>query len=318
MSDPNITPRSWAMVGGLGLIWGATFLFIEIALQGITPFWLAAARIVFATALTCVIWLLRGGRFFLTEARPWLPVLVVGALSSAVPFMLLSWGQQYTTSGFAGVCMAAVALMVLPLSHYFVPGERLTPRRTLGFVIGFAGVLVLIGGQALTSTGAALEPLGRLACLGAAGCYAISSVTMRRLPPVDPIGLAAVPLMVGCALVVPLAFVVEGLPPRPDGQTLAILALLGLVPTAGANLLRVLVIRSVGPVFMSLTNYQVPMWSVILGVVILGEPLRPSLLAALGLILIGLALSQWGALMRLFGRGGPATRPPITTQTPPG
>ncbi|MGC9370254.1 MAG: DMT family transporter [Paracoccaceae bacterium] len=297
---PEITPRSWLMVGTLGLVWGATFLVIEIALRGITPFWLAAGRIGFAAALMALVWGLRGGRLFLTEERSWGPVIVIGAGSSAVPFMLLSWGQQYVTSGFAGVSMAAIALMVLPLAHFFVPGERLTRRKLAGFAIGFAGVVVLIGGQAFESTGAGLEPFGRVACLSAAGCYAVCSVLTRRLPPVDSIGLAAVLLLVGAAIVLPVAWAVEGPPPLPPRETLLALAVLGLLPTAGANLLRVLVIRSAGPTFMSLTNYQVPLWSVTFGALILGEPLPPSLLAALALILAGVGLSQWGAIRRLF------------------
>ncbi|EBA09877.1 hypothetical protein SSE37_08713 [Sagittula stellata E-37] len=290
------------MVGSLGLVWGATFLFIEIALHGITPFWLAAYRIGFAALLTLAVWALRGGGLWLTEARNWPSLILIGVLSSGLPFMLLGWGQQYATSGFAGVSMAAVALMVLPLAHFLVPGERMTARRAVGFAVGFVGVVVLIGPEALQASGNAMEPWGRLACLGAACCYAVSSVTMRRLPPIDAIGLAAVPLVVGALFVLPVAWAQEGPPPLPHGQTLAILAVLGLLPTAGANLLRVLVIRSAGPVFMSLTNYQVPLWSVALGVIVLGEPLHASLLVALVLILAGVFLSQWGALKRLFLR----------------
>jgi len=299
---PTITRASWLMILALGLTWGATFMVIEIALRGITPFWLAAARIGFAATLMTAVWLARGGRLFLEPVRDWPAMVVIGALSSAVPFMLLSWGQQYTTSGFAGVSMAAVALMVLPLAHFLVPGERMTLRRTAGFVIGFVGVVVLIGAQAFSSTGASLEPFGRLACLGAAGCYAVSSVLMRRLPAIDPIGLATVLLIIGAMMVIPAAWIVEGPPPPVDGQTLAVLAVLGLVPTAGANILRVMVIRTAGPTFMSLTNYIVPVWSVILGALVLSEPLPPSLLWAMVLILAGVFLSQWGALKRLFSR----------------
>lgn len=299
---PDITAKSWGIVLTLGLIWGATFMLIEVALKGITPFWLAAGRITFATALTLVIWQLRGGRLWTGARRAWGPLIVVGVLSTAVPFMALSWGQQFVTSGFAGVSMAAVALMVLPLAHVFIPGERMTLRRVAGFVIGFVGVVILLGGQALNSSGAALETAGRIACLGAAACYAVSSVMMRRLPPIDPIGLSAIPLLFGACFVVPMAWIAEGPPPLPDGSTLLILALLGLVPTAGANLLRVVLIRSAGPVFMSLVNYQVPLWSVALGVLFLGEPARASLLVALVFILAGVFLSQWGALRRLFVR----------------
>ncbi|WP_425039294.1 DMT family transporter [Primorskyibacter sp. S187A] len=303
--SPDISIKDWLMVAALGLTWGGTFLVIELALEGITPFWLAAARIGFAALLMCLIWRVMGGKLWrVPEVGPaaWGQLLTVGLLSSAVPFMLLSWGQQYVTSGFAGVSMAAVALIVLPLAHFLVPGERMTLRRALGFVIGFVGVVILIGGQAFEATGAALETPGRLACLGAAACYAISSVTLRRMPEIDPIGVSAILLVIGAIVVIPTAWIVEGPPPLPDLRTILILAFLGLVPTAAANLLRTLVIQSAGPVFMSLVNYQVPVWSVVLGALILSEPLPSSLLLALTLILAGVGLSQYGALKRLFSR----------------
>ncbi|MEP2891459.1 DMT family transporter [Tateyamaria sp.] len=302
--NPNITWVSWLMVATLGLTWGATFLVTEVALEGITPFWLAALRVVFAVVLMVPIWQWRGAVLF--DAPPSrdvkIAVLAIGGFSTAIPFMLLAWGQQYVTGGFAGVSMASVALIVLPLAHFLVPSERLTWRRSLGFVIGFVGVCVLIGGQAFESTGAGLETAGRIACVAAACCYGISSVLMRRLPKVDAIGLSTILLIIAAVITVPIALIQEGLPPLPDTKTIVVIATLGLVPTAAANMLRVLVIRSAGPVFMSLTNYQVPLWSVIMGALFLAEPLPPSLLLAMVLILIGVGLSQYGALRRLFGR----------------
>lgn len=303
---PNITYKSWLMVGVLAFVWGGTFMVTEIALTGITPFWLAASRIGFAAIVMVVIWGFRG--FTLFEKPPTINRIVtmifIGGLSGAIPFTLLAWGQQYVTSGFAGVSMASTALIILPLAHFFVPGEALTLRRMLGFGVGFCGVVILIGGQAFESTGAALETPGRLACILAASCYATSSILMRRLPAIDPIGLATVLLLIGSAMIVPTAFVVEGPPPMPATDILLVLLFLGLVPTAMANVMRVLVVRSAGPVFMSLVNYQVPVWSVVLGALVLSEPLPPSLLLAMCLILAGLGVSQYGALRRLFGRNG--------------
>ena len=226
--------------------------------------------------------------------------MAIGVLSSALPFSLLSWGQTHVTSGFAGVSMASIALLVLPLSHFFVPGEKMTLRRTIGFLIGFGGVALLIGPEALAPSGSDMELLGRVFCVLAASCYAISSVIIRRLPPIDPLGLAAIPLIIGAITSLCFALTIEGPPPAISTNTLWIILYLGLVPTAGANLLRILTIRSAGPVFMSLTNYQVPLWSVILGIVILGEAPRQNLFLAMTLILIGLCLSQYGALKRLF------------------
>lgn len=299
---PEITYKSWLMVAVLALVWGGTFMVTEVALKGIPPFWLAASRIGFATLVMVLVWSFRGFSLFhspLTKGQVAL-LIVIGGFSSTLPFALLAWGQQHVTSGFAGISMASAALIVLPLAHFLVPGEQITWRSAVGFVIGFCGVVVLIGSQAFESTGANLEILGRIACVSAAACYAISSIMLRRLPDVDAIGLAAVLLLVGACFSIPLAFLAEGHPKIPNSQTLMVLAFLGLVPTAAANFLRVLVVRSAGPVFMSLVNYQVPLWAVILGALILSEPLPPSLIYAMALILAGLAISQYSVLRRLF------------------
>ena len=298
--QPDITWRNWLMVAALGLIWGSSFMVVEVALTGISPFWLAASRVTFGTLLTVLVWMISGRRFFLTDKTAWPSIVAIGVLSSALPFSLLSWGQTHVTSGFAGVSMASIALLVLPLSHFFVPGEQMTLRRTIGFSIGFGGVALLIGPEALAPSGSDMELWGRVVCVLAASCYAISSVIIRRLPPIDPLGLAAIPLIIGAITSLSFALTVEGPPPAISTDTLWIILYLGLVPTAGANLLRILTIRSAGPVFMSLTNYQVPLWSVILGIVILGEAPRQNLFLAMTLILIGLCLSQYGALKRLF------------------
>ncbi|WP_291737382.1 EamA family transporter [Leisingera sp. F5] len=300
---PGIAPRYWMMIAALGFVWGATFLLIKLALEGITPFWLAAGRIGFAALLLGAIWGWRGFKLFKSETN-WPSLVIIGILSTALPFMLISWGQQHVSSGFTGVSMAAIPLMVLPLAHFFVPGEQMTLRRLIGFAIGFAGVALLIGGKAFETSGAALEPYGRAACLSAAACYSVSSILTRRLPPVDPLGLAAIFLVIGCFIIFPAAWLTEGPPVMPDTTTLAIAAILGLIPTAAANLLRVIVVREAGPTFMTLTNYQVPVWAVVLGAVFLGEDLPPSMLLAMGMILGGLGLSQFGKLSRLFGRGG--------------
>ncbi|UWR96794.1 DMT family transporter [Phaeobacter inhibens] len=298
---PNIAPRYWLMIAILGFVWGGTFLLIKLALEGTTPFWLAASRIGFAALLLSAIWGARGFKLFKDQTN-WPSLTLIGILSTALPFMLISWGQQHVSSGFTGVSMAAIPLMVLPLAHVFIPGEQMSPRRVIGFAIGFGGVAVLLGSKAFESSGAALEGYGRAACLTAAACYSVSSILTRRLPPVDPLGLAAILLLIGSALIIPVAWLAEGSPVIPDTRTLCIAAVLGLIPTAAANLLRVIVVREAGPTFMTLTNYQVPVWAVVLGAFFLDEELPPAMLMALLLILSGLCISQFGALTRLFGR----------------
>jgi drug/metabolite transporter (DMT)-like permease len=301
---PNITATSWLMMISLGFIWGGTFLATEIALVGITPFWLATSRILLGALATTAIWQMQGHRLFVEPAGrgQYGLLIVIAALSSTIPFALLAWGQQYVTSGFAGVSMASTALIVLPLAHFMIPGERITWMRTLGFVVGFAGVVVLIGLQAFDSNGSQLELWGRLACVAAAGCYALSSIQLRQVQAIDPIGLSAVLLLIASIYSIPLAWVVEGPPVMPDMYTLGVLAFLGLVPTAAANFLRVYVARTAGPVFLSLLNYQVPIWSILLGAWFLNEALPGTLIWATLLILFGVGLTQYDAIRWLFAK----------------
>jgi drug/metabolite transporter (DMT)-like permease len=242
-----------------------------------------------------------GRRFPLGDRGLWPYLAGIGLLSTALPFFLLSWGQQYVPSAFAGISMAALPLFVLPLAHVFVD-EPLTVRRSLGVVVGFIGAAVLIGPGVFNASGD-MAAWGQLACLGAAMSYAVAAILTRRCPPIDPVALSTLTLVVGSVVLIPLMLAIEGVPGWAGRTTGLAILFLGLMPTALAALLRVQVIRSAGPVFMTLVNYQVPLWSMVFGALVLAEALPWRFFVALGLILTGLALSQWGALMRLFGRG---------------
>jgi len=289
------TPSNWLSILALGLIWGGTFMVVSIALEGHGPITVATARTTLgALSLIALVSALR---------RPWPGhgtgpyVIWGGLLSTAVPFSLLSWGQQYVPSAFAGLSMAMLPLFVLPLAHVFTD-ERMSLRKTIGVGLGFVGALALF---APGVTGALAGPglLGQLACIAAAFCYAISSVVTRRCPAVDPFSFAAVTLLVGAVPLIPAMLLIEGVP-RFEGLRpgLAIL-FLGLFPTALAALIRVSVIRSAGPVFLTLVNYQVPLWSVFFGWLVLSEELPLRFFLALGLILSGVVVSQWASLKRL-------------------
>ncbi|TGD65103.1 DMT family transporter [Tabrizicola sp. WMC-M-20] len=284
---PTPTRSDWLSILALGLIWGGTFIVISLALRGYGPVTVACARTTFG-ALTVLGLLWLTGRQLPRDARVWRSAVPIGLLSTALPFFLLSWGQQSVPSAFAGLSMAAVPLFVLPLAHRY-SDEPLTTRRAIGFALGFAGVLVLLGPAAAAGDGATLA---QLACLGAALSYAVSSVLTRRCPPVDPVALAAATLMVGAVVLIPAMLLVEGVPGWAGTVPGVAIIFLGLVPTAFAALLRVTVIRSAGSGFMTLTNYQVPLWSMGFGVVFLAETLPSTFFAALGLILTGLAISQ--------------------------
>ncbi|MCA0045220.1 DMT family transporter [Celeribacter litoreus] len=301
---PDITPASWIMVGILGFVWGSTFMVIEIALEGITPFWLATFRLAIAAMVMTALWAREGFRMGTDPDNPptALALIWTGAVSSAIPFLLLNWGQQYVTSGFAGTAMAAVPLVVLPMAHFMVAGERLTIRSIIGVTVGFGGVFLLVGDGAFDSSGADLELWGRLACLTVAFCYAFNSITIRRLPRIHPTALTTIMMITATVITLPFSLIREGIPDVPPTKAFFALIFLGVVSTAAMNQLRVLVIRSAGPTFMTLVNYQVPVWSVTLGALILREQLPPTLLIALLMILSGVAISQWPAVKRLFVR----------------
>lgn len=303
----DIRPVNWLRIGLLAMIWGASFMAVSVALEGVGPLTVAAVRLGLGAVLLVSLAILTGHGLPRVKGPPagriWAFVLAMALFSNVVPFALLSWGQQVVASGFAGVCMAVVPLLVLPLAHVFVPGEAMTLRRVLGFVIGTLGVVVLIGPGAFASTGESFEALAKLACVGAACCYAVGGIFTRLCPAVDLLALAAAVLAVAAVIALPLAFYVEGWPGAVPPLSLAALLYLGLLPTGVAQILLVMVIRDAGPVFMGLVNYQVPVWSVIFGVVLLGEALPPSLFLAMGLILSGVGLSQWGPLSRMFRRG---------------
>jgi drug/metabolite transporter (DMT)-like permease len=298
-AQPTLT--NWLSVIALGLIWGGTFMVVAIALQGYGPLTVACARTTLgAVSLLALMKLL--DRPWPAGRTVWAYLAVIGPLNTALPFFLLSWGQQYVPSAFAGLAMTAVPLFVLPLAH-LASDEKLALRKTLGVILGFIGAAVLLGPGALR-LGQGIVPLAQVACLGAALSYAVASVLTRRCPPVDSIAMAAITLAVGAVCLVPAMLLVEGVPGWQPGLPGLAILFLGLVPTALAALLRVTVVRSAGSVFMTLVNYQVPVWSMVFGALVLNEALPGRFFAALALILAGLAISQWhGSGRRVAPRG---------------
>lgn len=272
-------------------------MLVSVSLQGYGPWTVAAGRTLLGGAVLWGIGVALGqGLNTIPSRRGWGFAIAIGLGAIALPFSLLSWGQQFVPSAFAGVAMGAVPLLVLPLVAIFSPDEGIGPRRVIGLVLGFIGLAILLGKEAVSPSGTALEGAGRLACLGAAACYACGSVTTRRAPTMPPLAFATACLLVAAIVLVPIALFAEGVPTAfPAGPTTSLI-LAALLPTAAATVIRVRVITTAGSLFMSLTSYQVPIWSVIFGVVLLGEALPPQLFVALALILLGIGVSQSRAI----------------------
>jgi drug/metabolite transporter (DMT)-like permease len=284
---------NWLRVIALSIIWGASFMNVKIALTGFGPFTIAALRItIAAVALTAIARVM--GQSLPRSRRIWAHAVGFGFFSNALPFSLLGFGQQHVASGFAGITMAAVPLFTLLLAARFVPGERLTLPKIVGLGLGIAGVATLIGPRALATSGAELETLARLACVASTLSYATGAIITRRCPPVPMIAFSAAGLLAAGVMILPVALIHDGWPHFAAAGPLAIASVLylGLFPTALATLLLVTVIQSAGPTFLTQSNYQVPLWSVLFGTVLMGERLPASFLAALVLILAGLAITN--------------------------
>ncbi|MFU8899629.1 MAG: DMT family transporter [Roseinatronobacter sp.] len=285
------TLGNWIGLIALGLIWGASFLGVAIALEGFSPLWVAAGRIVIGAITLTVIAVVMGVRL---QASPAILAFAagMGVLSNALPFFLLSWSQQHVTSGFAGITMASIPLFVIGFAHFLVLGEGLTRQKAMGFLLGLVGVGVLIGPGVFAASGSEFEAAARLGCLAAALSYAIGSIITRRCPEVHPVGFGVLALWVATAIMLPAALITEGLPPMVEARPFLALLYLGLLPTGFATLLLVGIIRSAGPSFLSQVNYHVPVWSVLLGVVVLAEELPGRFILALGIIIAGQMLAR--------------------------
>lgn len=295
-TQPTLT--NWLSIAALGLIWGATFMVVAIALEGYGPLTVACARTTLGAA--ALLMLMRVLARPLPDFTPRMVkyLIVIGLLNTALPFALLSWGQQFVPSAFAGISMAALPLFVLPLAHVFTD-EKMSLRNTLGVLLGFVGAAVLIGPGVLR-IGTGMEPLGQIACVCASISYAVSSIMTRRCPPIDPVVMAGLLLCVGATALIPAMLIFEGLPSMGAARPTIAIIVLGFIPTALAALIRVATIRSAGAIFMTLVNYQVPVWSMIFGAWVLSEVLPLRFFVALGLILLGLMISQWAGLKRLL------------------
>ena len=286
----------WVLIILLSIIWGASFFSVSYALEGFSPLTLAAARIVIAaTCLTTFAFISGNGLPTLRTKiglRIWLHCLGMGLLSNAIPFSLLSWGQQYVSSGFAGISMAIVPLFVLPLAITFIEEETFSIKKAIGFFVGFIGVVLLVGPITSLEHNGTTFSTARLACVLAAACYSVGSIITRLCPKVSLISFSAAALILASLIILPIALMVEGMPKAPPITSLLAIGYLGLMPTAIATIILVKIIQTAGPSFYSLVNYQVPIWAIIFGVIFLQEKLSSQFFFAFFLIIGGLFITQ--------------------------
>lgn len=316
----------------MGTVWGASFLFMKVALEGVSFGQVSWTRLVLgAVALGLIV---AARRLPLPKERVvWLHFAVVGVVGSAIPYSLFAWAEQHVTSGVASIYNATTPIMTALLATLAFRVERLGRRQLAGIALGIVGVVVIIGPWRLTPSAEAaasgqplLELAGQLACLGAALCYGITFGYLRRflthrgIPGVVTafmqIGMGAV------AMVVATPFLATG-PVSLDLPVVLSLVVLGVVGTGLAYLWNMNVLLAWGPTATSTVTYITPVVGVALGILVLGETLHWNEPAGAVLVLLGVLLSQG---RRRAGRGSatsasataaPAATAPAATRTPP-
>ena len=270
---------------------------IEVALKDFSPFSIAAWRIVIATA--ALIPLVLGMSFsFPRDQKTWLLFLATGLLYNAVPFTLISWGQQFITSGTTSIVIASGTFISLLLSHFLTHDDRFTLPKFAGVTIGFSGVVVLTGVEALDGSSEAV--LGQLAIVAAVTFYILSSLIVRRITGVPPLVMSAGILATSSVYMAPAVLLFDNpFPSSPEWSSVIALFFLGLVPTAFAYMLRIQIVHQVGTTFLSQVSLLIPMFGLFWGWLFLDEIPTQASWAALGLISIGMVVSQMRSGRRL-------------------
>ena len=298
----------------LALLWGSSFLFIEVALQGFDPLQIVVGRLVAGAMVLAIIVRLRGDSFP-RGAQVWGHLVLLGVLGNALPYFLFAWGQQHVTSGMAGVLNGTTPLFTLGIAVAALSEEHFSRVRLAGLLIGFFGVFLVL--SPWTQDALSGSWLGQLACLGAALCYASSFVYTRRFVTgrgIGPLALSAGQLGSG-ALVASLS-----LPFLPWQETvftplaMASVLILGAGATGVAYPVFFRLIGSAGATTTSLVTYLIPIVAVVLGASILREPVTWSLFVGVGVVILGVAVAE-GRLGGSVPTHGVRGRPTVDAPT---
>jgi drug/metabolite transporter (DMT)-like permease len=268
----------------LAFIWGWSFLFIKVAVDGLTPTTVAWSRIALGAAVLYAILRHQGGRIPVdrTSLRHY---AVAATIGNIVPFTLLAWGEQHITSALTAVLNASTPLFTAVFAAIGL-SERLRPVQIAGLALGMAGVAVAAGLGASDLEGSSTA--GALASILAGAAYGIAFVYMRRhLVSYPPIVAATGQLATGAVMLFPLAAltsILDGVSVTPT-RLGAILAL-GAIGTGLAYVLNYRIIGDLGPTKASLVTYVIPVVAVVVGIVVLDEPFEWRLVVG-GLLTVG-------------------------------
>lgn len=291
----------WLIIAALSLMWGCAFLFLAIQLRALPPFTIVLLR-VGGAALLLLGWAAATG-LKLPGPKLWLAFVVLALLNNVIPFALYGFAQQTLSSGLAGILNATTPLWGVLAAHLFTRDERATPAKVGGVLLGFAGVAVMTGADALGGLGADL--VAQLACLVATLCYALAAIWSRRFVDagITPLAVATGQMTAAAVVVLPIALVVDRpwTLAMPDGEVWAAAAGMLLICTVFAYVLYFRLVERAGASNSLLVTFTIPIVAVLLGVLVLDETLMPKHLIGGVLIALGLAAID-GRPLRWFRR----------------
>lgn len=281
---------------GLSIMWSSSFIFIKIAVETIPPISISAGRILLATLILGLVMVAKKQKLP-TDGRSWLFFLLIGCIGNGLPFFLISWGEIRVDSSVAAILIAASPLASFIIGHFITTDERLTGPRSAGVLVGFIGIVVLIGPYALLELGA--DVVSQLAVVGGAVCYVCASFIARRMPPMNQMAKSTGTLIMASLVMIPLSLILDQ--PwtlNPELEALLSVGYLGLFSTAIASLMLFYLIARVGATFLSLNNYINPILGILWGYLIATEIPTTQTYIGLALIMSGLLLTQLRSAIR--------------------
>ena len=274
----------------LVLVWGSAFTLVDVIVRTVSPDWLVSYRLIIGALLVVIFVKWRGLSFPPLMDVRWLWYGVLGVTGMSLPFVLVATGQASIDSGLTAIIIGSMPLITVVLAHFFTE-EKLTIWKSLGFLLGFIGIVILFLPKEL-SFALVSDWAAQLLVLGGAISYAVTTVAAARAPE-TPSAVAAAMMLIWASVLSPLwAFSTAGPPPMPNAVALSCLIALGVGSTAIATIVYLFAIDRAGPSFIAKINYFVPVTSVVLGVLILREALDWRIFASLGMIVIGLMIAR--------------------------
>jgi len=295
-------------IGLLALIWGSGFLWIKLAIRGLSPVEVTLARLVLGSAVLFAV-VAAQRRSLPRSPSVWVHIAVAALFANAAPYLLFAVAEQHVASSTAGMLNATTPLWTVVVALATRHQRAISARQAAGLAVGFGGaVLIFSPWQAASG----LASAGALECLAAAACYGIGYVYMDRFLArrgIGPVVLSACQLGAASGLLV-IASGVAGAPaPRLDATVVASILMLGLAGTGAAYVLNYQIIASEGATVASTVTYLVPVVAIVLGVLVLDEHITLLVLAGIALILAGVALTRNRTARAPARADGPVTRP---------